>query len=386
MSEESVSRALQLYAIPVTLGVGVLSNIFVMMVMKRFCSILSTCLYLTLAGAVDALVLCILAGNAWIDVLHGTDIRHEAQHHTNSLCKMYPFVENVLVHLSVWLLSAACIETAAVTLKPSQLARICTKERARAATLLLFVLLVCVNAHSFWTYALVKQEKSGGESYMTCSNVKQGNIDSEEFRRIAWPVIDFVIADLAPYFVLFSASVIVVTRRIRRSETLRHSAQLWKLHTLDASTAKQLHTAIIALAICHLLLVLPKLSYDIFAFLEGNLKLWKTAGDDDKVPIENAWKGKKKLAKTVSSLCMYSFLALKFFVYSISSIRFRVEVVNVLTCCCPNRTPPPPPPPPISSTANHLRQPATDPLLASTELPNDHPAQRSTLHFSITSV
>ena len=334
--ERDIASAMYLYGCPTLLALGTLGNIFSAVIMFKMCQkVLSTCLYLFVVTLIDMLVLYVNAGNNWLLHLAKVDIRHNAMFSSNTICKIFPFVSDFALHLSIWLLVAMATETTIVTLRKEKLLRACMVERARAVILLIIVLLVCINAHCFWTFALEQEEKGGLPEEIICTNARQGHVN-ETFRRIVWPVIDMVISDLLPFFTVFACTVITITRRVRGKDFTREEQNVWKSYKFDAAAAKDFQTTILILCIFYLVLMLPKFACDIFLFLvdpnQLSLVEWTLALDS-----------KTELGQAVCSLLHYSCLSLKFFVY-LSSRKFREELKLLLTCrqCRSNRTKTPP--------------------------------------------
>ena len=323
--ETDMARKLLMYWPPVLLVIGTFGNIFSAVVMIRmFQKVLSTCLYIFVMLIIDLAVLYIRCGNDWIRNLADVDIKDIAKLSSNSVCKIYPFVSDFALHLSTWLAVAMATECAIVTLGPDRLMKICRLERARAVVLLMIVLLVCVNAHCFWTFALVKVEKTMMEEEI-CTNARQGNQNSEEFRKVVWPVIDLLVAGFFPFFIIFACCVIMITKRVRRKDHMRLMENTWKSYSVDVAAAKQMHLAIIVLCIMHLILLLPKLACDIFLFLVDPNELAL-------IEMSLRLQAKKDLADAISNLLLYVYLSCKVFVFMGTSRTFRRELCLLITC------------------------------------------------------
>lgn len=336
--ERDTAGYIETYTPPVLLVLGTFGNIVSAIILRRmYQRVLSTCLYCFVVVIVDLLVLYVLAGNVWVARLTDVNLKHTAMLSSNSLCKIYPFIADLLIHLSIWLTVAMVIETTVVVIKPAKLLRTCSLERSRAVILLIVVLLICVNAHCFWTFALVKVDKTTIKEEV-CTTARQGNHNSEEFRKIVWPIMDIVVADLLPYCVLFSCTVMLLTKRCRRRRQQRRQRRadptdaadreleaVWKSFSLDATSARQFQTSFLALALMHLVLLLSKLGNDIFHFLvdaEG-LSL---------VEYTLVLESKMLLSDAVCSTLLFVFVSCKFFVLLATCRRFREEFVAVMTC------------------------------------------------------
>lgn len=350
--ERDTAKALYIYGCPTVIALGTLGNLLSAFILFKLCQkVLSTCLYLFVVTFIDLIVLYVKAGNDWVLHLTQYNVQRVAMFSSNSICKIFPFVTNFALHLGIWLLVAMATETTIVTLQRDKLLRACVVERARAVILLIIVLLVCINAHCFWTFALQADEKSGLPEDIICTNARQGHVN-ETFRRIVWPVIDMVVSNLFPFFTIFACTVIIITRRVRGKNFTREEQNVWKSYKLDAAAAKDFQTSILVLCIFYLVLMMPKFACDIFLFLVDPNALalveWSLKLD-----------AKTTLGQAICSLLYYSCLSLKFFVY-LTSRKFREELKYLLICQqCRKRRPPRDQRPLVAKRANN-RCPLSD--------------------------
>lgn len=333
--EKQARESVYMYVTPVFLIIGTIGNIISAIVLcKMFRKVMTTCLYLFASCFVDLFVLYIHAGNDWVTHFLGQEynIRVKAMYSSNSLCKIYPFTADFALHLSIWLVVAMTIETAMVSLVPARLLRVCKIERARAAILLITVLLVCVNAHYFWTFSQIKIEKGGQPVQIVCTNEKPGmNHHSENFRKIGWPVINILVSDFLPYFIIFSCTVIMLTKKLRRRENSREIEAIWKAYNLDAVAARQLLVTFISASIAYLLLLLPKLCCDIFHYLVSHDEGLGLVAFSFTLDV------KMRLTIAICDVLLYTFLSCKIFIYLATSRKFRQELCSIFSCTCCQR-------------------------------------------------
>ncbi len=319
------ARLLLTYLPPILLIVGTVGNILTATLMWIFHRrVLSTCLYMFAVEIVELVSLYAACGNDWLYAMAHVNVRRISMHSSKSLCKIHPFITDLVVHLGTWLTVAMATETAVVTLKPSRLMRLCRVERARAVSLLLVVLLVCVNAHCFWSWALITEDRST-QTITTCTTQRVGHQHSEEFRKVAWPIINILVSDFFPLFILFSSLVIVVTKRVRRKEHLQELENAWKAYSVDAKAARELHSAFIGILVFYVIMRLPKLGYEIYSFLVDpeHMELIQPSLHGD---------ARRILARTVCYLLVYTYQSCSFFIYLASCRAFRRGVWSMLTC------------------------------------------------------
>jgi hypothetical protein len=257
------------------------------------------------------------------------DVKQIAKQSSNSACKIYPFVSDFVLHLSIWLTVAMAIETAIVYMTPEKLMRVCKVERARNVFLFIIVLVVCVDVHYFWTFALIKVEKSE-LSEILCTTVKQGNSNSsDEFRDIIWPILDILISHFFPYFIIFSCTVIMITKRFRRKDQLKQMETTWKNNSVDPSSAKQMQLAFIFLCLCYLVLLLPKFACDIFMFVKNTSQNYEHM---KLIDFSLELEAKSLLADAICSTLLFVFHSFKFLPFVCVSSRFREELGKLLSC------------------------------------------------------
>ena len=363
MPEKGLAEKLYKFVPPVFLIIATIGNLLSAIVLhSMYKKVLSSCQYLFVACFVDTLGLFILCGNEWHLHVTGFDVRQKAMFSSNSLCKIFPFVESFLTHISIWLLVAIVIETTIVVLKVEKLLKVYVLERARAVILLIIVLLVCINAHCFWSFSLQDEEE---KKEIKCSNFnRQGSYASAEFRKVVWPIMDILITNFFPYFIIFACTVILITRKVKRTDRSREAVNIWKTYHLDGSSAREFQISIIVICILYLVLMVPKFANDIFVFLVDQNGLAM-------VPYSVPLSSKMILAECICDFLHYSFLSFKFIVYVSTSKKFRDELCLLLTCQRCSRSQHPRPQR-LSPTRNStLYEPANTALVNNEIVPND---------------
>ena len=339
--EKDIAQYIYIYGCPLFLLLGTIGNVATIIRFVSMCQkVLSTTLYLIVVAIMDLVVLYERCGNTWIKNLLQYDFEEASMHWSNTVCKIYPFLSNFAYHLSAWLLVAMAIETTLVAFRPHRLLKIYSLERARAVFLLIVVLLVCVNAHCFWTYALINLDKTGKLSKEVCDSPKQtplmgrrsgkilsdhGGDGTDDFRRITWPIIDILLGDLLPYLIIFACTVMLVTKRIKGHDRTREVDNIWRSYTCDATGARNFHTTIIILLVFYLIFMLPNLVCNIFLFLVEPSRMWL-------IKYSLPFDSKKMLAQAVCLCCHYLFISSKFIIYVASSHEYRKGLRVMFIC------------------------------------------------------
>lgn len=145
----------------------------------------------------------------------------KARHKSPSLCRLLPFVDSVCVHLSAWLVAVTAAETAIRRARP-QFQDPPTAggapgpprrfDGARSVVLLLVVLIVCLDAHCFWSYSLVEVDRRPpGE--LICSNMRQNKL----FRDVIRPAVEQTVLNLAPFTILILALLAVIPAHLKKN-------------------------------------------------------------------------------------------------------------------------------------------------------------------------
>jgi len=141
-------------------------------------------------------------------------VLEKARHRSPSLCRLLPFVDAVSVHLSSWLVAVTAAETAFRRARPGARASLVARapgppgrfDGARSVVLLFVVLIVCLDAHCFWSYSLVEMDRTPpGE--LICSNMRQ----NELFRDVIRPAVECLVLNLAPFITLIMSLIAVTT-------------------------------------------------------------------------------------------------------------------------------------------------------------------------------
>jgi hypothetical protein len=175
------------------------------------------------------------------------DVVNAARHWSEILCKLVPFVSDTTLHLSVWLVAAAAIETAvahrrspesqdssAIVAPGGRGSKRRIQQQAdlsRAVILLLIVLIVCVNAHCFWTHTFVpvdvggvpqvgRRTTAGGERVCIAgvrpngigggSGAGSGKQSDEVFRSFVWPLVNLCVTHVGPLTVIAVSTTVSI--------------------------------------------------------------------------------------------------------------------------------------------------------------------------------
>lgn len=302
-------------------------------------SVLSTAFYVFVALVVDAFVLWSQCGGEWLRAAVGIDLRHIITSSNAVLCKIYPYVSYLAVNLSSWLTVVMAAETTCIYQRPQRLTSVCQLTRAHRVVAGFLIVLGLLNVYVVWAYTFIQHSSSESADEWACvdklSDPRALSVDlswDRDVARLSVSTTRFVVGQMLPYFIVFSCAVQLLTKRWRRADQLRQVDNTWKACNVDATAARQLHTAFSVVCIAHSVLLLPRLAFDSFLLVtDPRLTGQRTV----------AYRPAVLLARTVVYLLHFVFLAARPLLVFAASSSFRRHVAELcvrcrccLCCCC----------------------------------------------------
>ena len=200
----------------------------------------------------------------------------------------------------------------------------------------LLVVLGLLNVYVIWAYTLIEHSSSAAGAQWVCVDRLTDpraldDVDQawdRDIARLSVSTARFVVGQMLPYFVVFSCAVQLLTKRWRRADQLRQVDNTWKACNVDATTARQLHSAFSVICIAHSVLLLPRLAFDSFLLVtDPRLTGQRTV----------AYRPAVLLARTVVYLLHFVFLAARPLLVFAASSSFRRHVAELCLrcrCCC----------------------------------------------------
>ena len=331
--ERYVADIIYVYVSPFLLLLGTIGNLFSLTVMLRLSQqVFSSCVYLAILASVDLVVLYMRCGNDWLKNAVQVDLSNMLMVTSQSICQVYPFVFNFIFHLSKWMLVSLAIEGFIATKYPERVQAMCTLSRAKAVSLLLTVLLVCVNIHYFWSYKLNELKDSEHHNGFLCTFAKHGHQYSEEFQEIIWPILDLLIGEVVPYCVVIACGSIMFVQMVKGKHKGDKQHQQWrKRYQLNSGAMDELKVTVLVVCVFYLLLTMPKFAYIVSRYVIEKYELIEYSFQFD---------AQQLLAHAVCSTLEYCFLSFKFVIYLSTSTMFRREYCKLfrsLFCHCRNK-------------------------------------------------
>ena len=313
-----VAQRLQIWFWPWLLVMGMVCNILSGLVMSRLVQrALSTCAYLTIISALDVLMLLVRCGNALWYQFYTMNPAYLLMLHSQSSCKVYPFVFSLLFQLLRWLTVAVAVEGLIATRFSRCIPHMFTLSRTKSVFLLLSVLLICINVHYFWTYELT-QLKDNGEISMMCTIHRFGRHYSEEFETKILPILDLLLSDFIPLAVVACCAVGMTAQLCRSSNHVDRLHKEWcARYLIDPAAIQELKVTLLVLCWAFVFCTLPMLCFTIFMYCAEGLRILTQPHETE------------HLIRTTCSTCEFIFLSCKFFIYLTTSSRFRTELCHL---------------------------------------------------------
>lgn len=282
----------------------------------------TVCLYLIVLSVIDTVILCTRSGNDWARQVFNMDVTGWIRVQSEVSCQVFWFACNFLLHLCSGVLVLVCLSSTTP----------CTANRsidtAKHTLLVLVLILICSNAHYFWTIGRWWPNPVDKTQYY-CTFIPQNGPFSEVFRDFIWPIADITLSFLAPNLII--VFILICRRPSCRSQPLkrliiRDQPQL-REHQVLSTTSAELSRIAVCLSVWGLVSTLPEAAYNIFEFVLEHCQL-SDAGE--RLIMQRI------LAQTLSSAIRDLFLSAKIIAYILLSPTFRKFVIEkasrVWTC------------------------------------------------------
>ncbi|XP_052806333.1 cysteinyl leukotriene receptor 1-like [Mya arenaria] len=199
----SIAGALDLYSPPVLIAIGVTCNVLVICVMRLpYFKHVSTSLYMCTNAVVDNASLLVAFPPHWIHVNFPRLIfRGE---HAHFLCKLFNFVGWGTSNLGIVLTAAMTVERAIAVTFPLHASALCTKRRAKYATVALLIFISIKDAHF-----LLKSTMAPLEFETQLCVIDTSDPYVRYYAKTVWPIIQHVFLFVTFAFIIVSNVMII---------------------------------------------------------------------------------------------------------------------------------------------------------------------------------
>ncbi|XP_064608198.1 thyrotropin-releasing hormone receptor-like isoform X1 [Liolophura sinensis] len=301
--ESLVARRLFQIISPILLLLGLVGNVLVILVLGCKRPRQSTTLfYISVLAITDLFVMYTGLLRYWIRSVSDMDIR-DISHWG---CKIHLFVLYLSMDFSSWILVCVSVERFVGVYFPLKSREWCTIGRARTTLLIVFVCLVGINAHFFWTNGI----NNDGE----CGSLTEAYLFFDEYIFV-W--IDFTVMSIIPFLAMLICNCFIIRSLLKLKK--RHKDMSAGLKFPNESPIHVSSTTKMLLVVSFVFLVttLPMSVYLITdSFYQEN--------KSDKVSAQ------LDLARAICCLIQYINYAANFYLYCLRAKQFRQALKNLV--------------------------------------------------------
>ncbi|XP_060074568.1 probable G-protein coupled receptor B0563.6 [Ylistrum balloti] len=310
-----VNKSLLLYAPPILLLIGTVGNLFSFFVLRQSMTRVSTYFYLAVLALTDLLVLYIGLLRRWTGELTGVDIKD----HAAWLCKLTVTVSYLFSDFSVWLIVAVTVERYIAVCHPLQATVLCSVQKARTVSVIMFLTIVAINVHFMWTVDL-SITKTNGSDIATCEASEWYTYALTE----VWPWVDAAIYSFVPCFILTILNFLII-RQVLLARRFR-----CQLQNCKSGRNNQLQKKLPTEGSIKLTLMLLAVSFTfMITTLPNNVSLIVTVLMDSQLNTLQQI-ARFALAKTITELLMYTNHSINFFLYCATGKKFRRNIEKLI--------------------------------------------------------
>ena len=316
--QEKVTHTIWKISSPIVMTLGTIGNTLAIVVLsKKKMRRMPSSLFLFVLAVSDLLMLYIGLLRRCIKVYNDIDIRD----FTLTGCKVHIFLVYFIKHFSAWLLVAVALERFISVWFPFRAKTICTHRNAALGVCAIAVALVGIHLHFFWTQGerIVHIANSNRTRRYACNQREK----FDDFLNQIWSGLEASIFTYIPFTIMLLCNILIIFRLARaRLQRRRLGATSHGSH--DSIRMTTMTGMLLSATFTFLILNTP-----VSLYLSGQSTFWKE---------ERRRNHNFEIFWVITQQLMYLNNAINFFLYFISSPRFRQELKKLFDVCRFNRT------------------------------------------------
>ncbi|KAK3611142.1 hypothetical protein CHS0354_014886 [Potamilus streckersoni] len=289
---------------------GLTGNLLAVLVFRKIgVSKRPTLFFLFVLAITDSVVLVTGLSRYWILNTFELDIRTLSDFG----CKLHLLVIYLSMQYSSWILVFVCIERVIKTYLPLQFIRIVTYRRVYVSLIILFVVLLGVDHHYFWTNGINNFTKGD------CSSLKD---EYEKFDDFVFVYIDFTFLSAAPFAIMLICNVLLVRAlsRIQRNRaSMMHSIIFRRTQLVSNKLTKML-----LVSTCYFLIATVPVS--VVFIVDSYRRRSQNKNSDMHIKVIFDF------VKTITYLIQYSHYSVNFYLYSMTNDKIWTKLKIVCGC------------------------------------------------------
>ncbi|XP_069128798.1 cysteinyl leukotriene receptor 1-like [Argopecten irradians] len=309
---EEISSYLWKILSPILFIVGMVGNTLTVVIFRRMRAWKKPSLFFLVPLAfTDATVLCVGLSRYWVREIFDYDLRTTS----DAGCKINFFVIYISMQYSSWILVCFTFERFLKTNFPFRYIRVMTVKKEIVALIVIFIFLICVNGHFFFTNGLTDREGS-----LDCTSLTNETFYFDEY---VFVYIDLVFLSILPAVLMVIMNICIVRVYRQSIKFLRSSST-----GTTAATNRQKYSIRVTkmLLLTNSYFVCATLPICVYFIVDSY-----THSEDEIVVA------KKDIAWSVTYIFQFSNYTMNFFLYIAANDKFRDHLCSILKCRAPKR-------------------------------------------------
>ncbi|XP_021351458.1 FMRFamide receptor-like [Mizuhopecten yessoensis] len=318
--EFETALAVWLYFPPFLIIIGTFANVLsIVVLLRKPMRTSNTMFYLLVLSVGDIFVLYTGLLRYWLKF----GFNHDFRLISNAFCKVHGFLVYVSLDFTAWVLVAVTVDRCFSIRHPFRAKVICTRSVAKVIVVVIFLSLIAINGHLFWSLAIIDLADE-----IQCTGITY-------FASTIWPWMDFSVFSAIPFVIMIASDIVIVRQLCRSSKRIRAHEMANRTrnnsendstksrggrHPIRQRLGKISSLTIMLLSVNCLFLVLTA---PIVIYLIGYNKWYVDASDHARAKMNLLW--------SFCNMMQYLNNAIHFFIYCLTGPKFRRELRYLFT-------------------------------------------------------